>query len=157
MVPRWQPGQARRRGSARVCHRAETALACEPASVRRARHWVLDQLSANYGRPDRGAEDAQLVVSELVTNAVQAHCHEIVLAIEVHHGWVSLAATDDAAGHPIPRTPAPEADRGRGLMIVQALCRRWGVDTHNGRKTIWAEITVPHNAEPTFDCAEYDT
>lgn len=140
-----------------VCHRAEIALPCKPDSVGRARHWVLDQLSAMYGLPDSAAHDAEVVVSELVTNSVQARCRQVLVAVEGHHTRLTVAATDDASGSPVLRAPAIDAVRGRGLLLVEGLAQRWGVDAHRGRKTVWAEIAVPWSARPSFDCADTTT
>jgi anti-sigma regulatory factor (Ser/Thr protein kinase) len=107
-----------------------------------------------YGWPGAAVDDANLVVSEIVTNAVQANCQEIGLAIEAHHNHVTIAATDDAPGSPTRRRPRSDSVRGRGLLIVDALTDRWGVrDADGGRKTVWAELPVPSTAVPTFDCA----
>ena len=138
-----------------MCHRAEIALPCDPRSARRARQWVVDQLSTMYGRLGPAADDAKLVVSEIVTNSVQAGCQEVALAIEAHHRRLTLGATDDAPGVPTLASPLPDVSRGRGLLIVNALAEHWGVDhdAHEGRKTVWAQLAVPNSAVPTFACA----
>lgn len=140
-----------------MCHRAETVLPCGAGSARRARHWVRDQLAAMYGQLDQTAQDTELVVSELVTNATQAHCRVLVLAVEAHHTRLSVAATDDAPGSPILHPPPPDAAHGRGLVIVEALSERWGVDAGDARKTVWAEIPLPASAAPSFDCTDTTT
>ncbi|MCX4782237.1 ATP-binding protein [Streptomyces sp. NBC_01264] len=86
------------------------------------------------------AEDALLLVSELLTNA-SLHadgCRELVLTagetlrIEVHDG-----TTDLPLPHPAPRRGIPG---GHGLYIVERLSDRWGTRTHERGKAVWAEI-----------------
>jgi anti-sigma regulatory factor (Ser/Thr protein kinase) len=121
----------------------------EAASVARGRHWIADQLAAMYAPDGPAAQEAQVVVSELVTNSVQAGCREVVLTLEGHDGRLTVAVTDDAPGLPIPRTPPPNDPRGRGLLVVGALSQRWGVHPRDNGKTVWAEIAIAENAAPT--------
>ncbi|MFD3557915.1 ATP-binding protein [Streptomyces goshikiensis] len=86
------------------------------------------------------AEDALLVVSELVTNAgLHAHgCHELVLT--AGEGLRIEVVDGDTA------PPRPQAVRrlgvpgGRGLYIVQRLADRWGSRAHGTGKVVWAEF-----------------
>ncbi|MEU6314371.1 ATP-binding protein [Streptomyces sp. NPDC047014] len=86
------------------------------------------------------AEDALLVVSELVTNA-NLHadgCHELQLLsgetfrVEVYDGLREL-----------PRLPSgsrPGTPGGHGLQIVRRLADDWGAEAHEHGKVVWAEI-----------------
>ncbi|WP_328296561.1 ATP-binding protein [Streptomyces sp. NBC_00435] len=86
------------------------------------------------------AEDALLVVSELVTNAaLHAHgCHELVLtAGEALH----IDVVDGATAAPHPRAVRrPGVPGGHGLHIVQRLSDRWGSYPQGSGKVVWAEI-----------------
>ena len=136
-----------------MCHRAEILLPCQPASVARARHWIVDQLAQSYGRLQPVIDDIELVASELVTNCVRADAGQFSIAIESHHSRVRTEVTDDGPGVPIRQRPPPDTAGGRGLMIVDALSRRWGVRPFPGGKTVWAEFAIPAGALPSFDCA----
>jgi anti-sigma regulatory factor (Ser/Thr protein kinase) len=99
------------------------------------------------------ALDVQVVVSELVTNAVRAQCRHLTLVLEGHHRYLRVAATDDAPGTPVKQTPTPDQTHGRGLCVVDALSSRWGVEVADGDKTVWAEVPVSPDVGPTFACA----
>ena len=137
----------------KMCQRAETVLPCEPVSVARARHWALDQLARMYEGQAGIAADVELVVSELVTNCVRADAHRFAVAIEGHHTSVRVAARDDAPGVPVKCAPPRDRSGGRGLIIVDALARRWGVTSDGEGKTVWAEFPLPDDVRATFDCS----
>ncbi|UWE08681.1 ATP-binding protein [Actinacidiphila bryophytorum] len=129
------------------------------ASVRRARLSVREAVAA-WGMSAL-ADDAALVVGELVTNAVQhsraaggeieTRCIPLPrsagVRIEVHDG--------DPYGMPALRAPLPDDTGGRGLQLVDAVTRHmWGVRTREGApgKLIWA-----HLGAAVSDRADYCT
>lgn len=135
-----------------MCEYARTNMPCAPASVALARGWVTDELSRMYENPATAADDAALVVSELVTNCVRAEAHEFEISVEGHRRRVTLAMTDDAPGMPVRRTPRSSDTNGRGLNIVEAVSKNWGVEQSVRAKTVWAELAVADNARPLFGC-----
>lgn len=95
-------------------------------------------------------EDLVVIVSELVTNAVQAATSALRIDLEIEGGAVRLAVTDAASGMPTISGPAASSQPyGRGLAIVAALSHDWGVvpvgPPHDG-KTVWARLVLA--AEP---------
>lgn len=136
----------------RMCKKAETTVSCEPAAVGWARRWALGELSSVYSALGEVSGDIELVVSELVTNALQAHCSRLTLALDAHHTFVRVATTDDAPGDPVRQQPTPEMAHGRGLMFVNAFSERWGVERAGDGKTVWAELTLQDDPKPTFQC-----
>ncbi|WP_329244656.1 ATP-binding protein [Streptomyces canus] len=64
----------------------------------------------------------------------------------------------DTRGDRLPRVelPAPEAETGRGLVLVDALADRWGAAPGpRPRKTVWAELDLsPHPENPYFGGAD---
>ncbi|WP_037675675.1 ATP-binding SpoIIE family protein phosphatase [Streptomyces griseus] len=93
----------------------------------------------------RLAEDAMLVVSELVTNAV-VHAGtdvELVCGLE-ETGAVVVEVSDHHPSRPprdgTPETPYETPEYGRGLRLVSALSETWGVTFRRGAKTVWARI-----------------
>ena len=99
---------------------------------------------------------AELAVSELATNAVNAGGMAISVEITVHHGRVRLAVSDDAAGSPRLRDAAPEDTHGRGLAIVARLGHAWGVSPSVSGKQVWVEIPLPSGIRPRFGCNQAD-
>lgn len=137
-----------------MCHRTATRMRCEPAAVAAARHWATDQLSVLFDAPGDAADDVALLVSELVSNCVQARCHDFALAIEAHHNSVRVEATDDAPGMPTPVKASSDDVSGRGLLIIEKVAADWGVQPVPAGKTVWAELQLPTHARATFDCAQ---
>ena len=109
---------------------------------------VVRGLLEQWGYRDL-VDDAVLVVSELVANAVEhaeptsvvvANRGEGVLRIEVRDQG------DDGAG-PVAGLVSNTAERGRGLMIVSALASSWGVRTAERSKTVWVELGSAEGVE----------
>jgi serine/threonine-protein kinase RsbW len=98
-------------------------------------------------------DDAQLVVSELVTNAVR---HSgvpaggvVVLSVELTGTMVRLEVTDPGRGGVIaPRAPDLDHGGGFGLHVVRALSERWGLEqVAAGGTRVWAQLRrVPRAA-----------
>ncbi|EST31695.1 ATP-binding protein [Streptomyces niveus] len=87
------------------------------------------------------AEDVQLAVSELVTNAVEHGCGSVGLRMRHTGSELSVEVTDE---NPAPaRLRAAEDDDvcGRGLLLVALLSKEWGV-SDNGRTT-WCTFLLP--------------
>ena len=111
-----------------------------PASARRA----LDDVDLTLAEEDR--ESVRLIVSELVTNAVlHGGCGSeapVRLRIDRRPSSVRMEVVDEGEGFtPVPRVAADRGERGRGLLIVERLAQRWGVDTGRGT-TVWAELAL---------------
>jgi anti-sigma regulatory factor (Ser/Thr protein kinase) len=93
--------------------------------------WHLDDI----------AETAELVMSELVTNAVHASLGEIAVRLECTLWSVVMKVWDDNPGLPEPRNAKALAENGRGLILVDALSERWGYfPVDGGGKVVWAEV-----------------
>ena len=118
-------------------------LARNYASVQTARRFVRHAL--HMWHADDEIDDAVIVVSELVTNAI-AHAHtgcELRISHDggPHGAIVRLEVNDRGAQIPDVQTLTETREHGRGLHIVAALTKAWGVDTApDGSKTVWAEL-----------------
>ncbi|MEV7902843.1 SpoIIE family protein phosphatase [Streptomyces anulatus] len=119
---------------------ADWELTAEPVSVGRARELATGQLEA------WGLEElvfaTQLIVSELVTNAVRYAGGPLGLRLIRDRTLVCEVAD---TGHTSPHLRHSEADDegGRGLFIVAQLVRRWGTRYTPTGKTIWTEQALP--------------
>lgn len=113
---------------------------------RAARAFVAETLTAWDVQAER-VETAQLVVSELVTNAVlyAADSPAITLDLRLADGAVRVVVSDGGLGEPerLPRPDPWTAETGRGVWLVDAFAERWGTETH-GRdgKTVWCELSI---------------
>jgi hypothetical protein len=101
-------------------------------------------------------QDAAVVVSELVTNAVMASAElrPVMASVLVWLGsdarFVLLAVSDASPRPPMRLDPAPDAEGGRGLALVEAFSSRWGwrPTTMAGLvKVVWAEWRLPSHAD----------
>ncbi|MFD4530341.1 ATP-binding protein, partial [Streptomyces sp. NPDC058470] len=139
---------------------ARTSLAGTPLAPGAAREFVRAALAewaelAPHGADmidDRLTDDAVVVVSELVTNAVVHAGTDVELAcgmestedgspgsliIEVSDHHAARAIRDDCVERPYG-TP----EYGRGLRLVSALSDAWGITYRTGIKTVWARLPV---------------
>lgn len=121
-----------------------------PSSAAAARRELGSDL-VEWGLPAAVVDDAELVVSELIGNAVRygrpLPGNTLRVAWEVESDCLVLKVTDGGSPHsPHFRDAGPSDVRGRGLAIVDALARKWGVDRYqNGVgpvSTVWAELEV---------------
>ncbi|MFC4911940.1 ATP-binding protein [Actinomadura gamaensis] len=124
------------------------ALLATPTSVVLARELVRYAL-VNWGFGKPVIEDATLVMSEIVTNALNAAPgKEICIRTAVYEGAPLLECWDPSPALPVQRGVTAEAESGRGLLIVAAYAENSGVrPSANGRgKVVWA--LMPANPWP---------
>ena len=86
---------------------------------------------------------AELLVSELVTNAVRYAQGKIGLRLVLEGGLV-CEVLDDSAALPRLRHPDDEDERGRGLQVVSQLSQRWGARRTASGKVVWCELALPY-------------
>jgi serine/threonine-protein kinase RsbW len=126
--------------------RSNASFPCEPASPGRARSWAAEQISGALNHlPTMPSilDDAILVVSELVTNALRAGCSSADLNIEVDAEALRVGVIDDSPGVPVVHLAAPDDVGGRGLFLVAALANDWGVRKTDNGKEVWAALSLP--------------
>ncbi|MFE0807089.1 ATP-binding protein [Streptomyces sp. NPDC058794] len=125
-------------------------LSPTPRGARLARLLATEQLRT-WGLP---LDPARHLVAELAGNAAvhgRVPGRDFRLTLYVVGATLRIEVTDTRGDElPHPQTPAPDAESGRGLLLVEALAHRWGVTEERfPRKTVWAELpcTPP---EPAF-------
>ncbi len=96
--------------------------------------------------------DASLVLTELVTNAVNAGGEITTVSVAVHRDHLQVSVTDSAPGRPALQHPAPTDPHGRGLQIVDQVARSWGVVKSAAGKRVWAVLPVPARLTTSMDC-----
>ncbi|MET8767808.1 SpoIIE family protein phosphatase [Streptomyces sp. NPDC004658] len=119
---------------------ASWELSDEPTVVSLARRYATDQLSA-WGL-DEAAFTTELMVSELVTNAIRYGRPPIRLRL-IHQGRTLISEVYDASGTtPHMRRARIFDEGGRGLLLVAQLAERWGTRHDRIGKTVWAEQSL---------------
>ena len=141
---------------------SEISLAAVVTAIGHARAYVTS-IVTTWGLECLG-DDAALLTSELVTNAVRAtgitcpeprwsdpdHLALIRLRLIVVDDSLIIEVWDREATPPVlPDTPDPEDESGRGLLIVAGLSKQWNYyRLAEGGKWVWAELGIPANPGP---------
>jgi len=124
-----------------------------PEVVADARSYTNSVLGA-WNVPDDGIDNTVLVVSELVTNAIQAPAAhpaaKVWLRLSHRPGQVCVEVADGSAGSPQRRRPEPVGDdeHGRGLLIVELLCERWDCYQLTGAGKVVIAMISTRQARP---------
>ncbi|MEO3852972.1 ATP-binding protein [Streptomyces sp. B8F3] len=111
-----------------------------PESVGQARSFTTEAL-IGWGLPDR-AEDIQLCVSELATNALvhgTTPGHGFLIKLDADEEAVRMEVHDSRRQHPEARQATAMDTSGRGLILVNALADGWGVEERTPfGKIVWS-------------------
>jgi anti-sigma regulatory factor (Ser/Thr protein kinase) len=97
------------------------------------------------------SDDVELVVSELVTNAIEAGLRTerrvsraglvpVRLWLASDLDAILIQVWDSAPGMPVRRAVRLNGERGRGLLLVGCICRAWGTYRQGAGKVVWAVI-----------------
>jgi anti-sigma regulatory factor (Ser/Thr protein kinase) len=115
-----------------------------PTSPGEARRFVGNVLRGHGLDTDEVVEAALLLTSELVTNAVLYAAGSIDVDVDIDLRGVRVEVGDHSARPPEPRDAGPEETSGRGLHLVEAMARAWGVEQQrDDGKVVWFELDVP--------------
>ena len=131
-------------------------LAATPTAVSCSRQLV--HLTLNRWGLAALIEDAELVISELVTNSIEAtgltdakprwadlgDLATIEVRVLLYQIGIIIEVWDRDPAAPVRRYAASDEEGGRGLAIVTALCKQWHYcPSSRGGKVVWAELTLP--------------
>jgi anti-sigma regulatory factor (Ser/Thr protein kinase) len=117
---------------------ASMELAPDHTAAARARQFVAVTLRA-WGL-DEAVEDAELLVSELVTNAILHARSPATVRIDHTPPRLRVAVCDSSPSPPRVRDYGPDAVTGRGMLLVDRIARRWGVEMNGNGKCVWFEV-----------------
>lgn len=112
-----------------------------PSSARTARHLVVQALedAGRHGAVHVGI--AELLVSELATNAIRyGGGEDFRLVVRVEGAELRVAVHDRNPALPLPRDSAPAEEGGRGIQLVEALASAWGSEAVDGGKAVWFHL-----------------
>jgi anti-sigma regulatory factor (Ser/Thr protein kinase) len=109
-----------------------------PSSARVARELVGNTL--RDWRAEELCEDAALVITELVVNAIKHAQTDLELRMVHIDGGVRIEVRDGSTSLPTRRDATDVAENGRGLRLVDALAARYGVEPEQTGKRVWVEL-----------------
>lgn len=117
---------------------SRAVLPGETQSPRAARRFVTETMQ----RWDCGDvyEVIELLVSELVTNAITHASSDAEVAVILHRDVIRVEVADTSTTPPQLREASPEDASGRGLALVEQLSSAWGIDISGTGKVIWFEV-----------------
>ncbi|WP_075692280.1 PAS domain S-box protein [Streptomyces acidiscabies] len=93
------------------------------------------------------ADDARLLVSEVLTNALQHAQGPLGLHLRRTTADVTIEISDHSPHLPQPRLAAPDDESGRGLLLVDTLADSWGVRPTDDGKTTWFTLQTRRGAQ----------
>jgi anti-sigma regulatory factor (Ser/Thr protein kinase) len=104
----------------------------------------LAQLLSGWEIADQVIDEASLLATELMSNAVEHGSGVVNLEIAVHNGVLRVGVHDDAADTPVVVDVADSSLSGRGIWLVQSIARDWGSDSSGEEpgKTVWFELVT---------------
>ncbi|AXE82198.1 SpoIIE family protein phosphatase [Streptomyces atratus] len=107
------------------------------------------------------ADDAELVTGELLVNVLLHTEGGAVLTLEVLPEpvrRVRLSVQDRSSVWPRRRSPGETATSGRGLLLLDAVAARWGIEPRGEGKAVWCEIgpSAPPTSTPPLPPAEQE-
>lgn len=147
--------------AARSCYVSAVRLAAVLTAVSASRAFIRQTLH-NWRLPAQ-VDAAELVVSELVTNAVKStgvtdpdpgwtdlRAHHVVgVQLRAMEAGLYVEVWDGGSGSPTLQEPALEAEGGRGLFLLNAVSQRWGVHhPGSGGKVVWARLPLAGPPNP---------
>ena len=113
--------------------------------VARIRALVADELR-RLDRIDL-TDDAELVASELATNAILHGDGIVRVAVDEVDERIRVEVEDRTRVSPVMALATSDAMTGRGLRLVSSIASRWGVEPADGGKVVWAELEAGHTPQ----------
>ena len=104
----------------------------------------LDEALTRWSVSEDAVHVARLLASELVTNAVLHTAGDLEIRLRRDRGALRVSVCDESGERPVVKSvPDPDSTSGRGLVLVDELSNRWGVDQNSdGGKAVWFELAI---------------
>ncbi len=109
----------------------------------RAARRFLSSVLAGWGVPHAIVERSQLLVSELVSNAVLHGGGPIKMVVRDNDsavGVIRVEVSNNGDGRPVMRRADRDELSGRGLQLIEDLATKWGTRSGSGRTHVWFEV-----------------
>jgi anti-sigma regulatory factor (Ser/Thr protein kinase) len=107
----------------------------------RQAHRVLEWALRDWRVEGEPADNTRVVLSEMVTNALSHSLNVFRLALHLQPDQIVVEVWDGADGMPYVGLPDGLSVNGRGMFLVDALSKEWGVRPEaEGGKTVWAKV-----------------
>jgi anti-sigma regulatory factor (Ser/Thr protein kinase) len=122
----------------------ESRFPAATASIGAARHWARDCVE-DFGGPlrqHRLIQTAELLVSELITNAIRHGTGPPRIQLSWNGQLLRIAVSDDSNRQPCMRATKNTEPGGFGMQLLERLSHRWGVTSRHPGKTVWAELSL---------------
>lgn len=121
----------------------------ETVAVPEARH-KISALVRNWelALPDESFQKLELLSSEVITNALRYSEAACAVAVRWTGARVRVEVTDASPVRPKPRHGSPDAEGGRGLLLVDALAADWGSTDDPAGKVVWFEVGAREQPPP---------
>jgi anti-sigma regulatory factor (Ser/Thr protein kinase) len=95
---------------------------------------------AGWGLAGEATEPTLVVVTELISNAVEHGSAPVMLSVNFLGDLVRVEVHDASSDPPQRQPHDPRQQRGRGLHLVEGLSSQWGWTQEAGGKTVWAQV-----------------
>jgi anti-sigma regulatory factor (Ser/Thr protein kinase) len=122
----------------------ESRFPAATASITAARHWARDCMEGFGGplRRHRMTQTAELLVSELITNAIRHGVGPPLIRLTWNGRLLRIAVSDDSDRWPRVCATKNTEPGGFGMQLLERLAQRWGVTPRRPGKTVWAELSL---------------
>lgn len=125
------------------------SVGAEEGCVPEARH-KISALIRDWSVPlsDEQVAEVELLSSEVITNALRYSEAACAVAVRWTGTRVRVEVTDASPVRPKPRHGSPDAEGGRGLLLVDALAADWGTTDDPAGKVVWFEVGAREQPPP---------
>lgn len=121
-------------------HGRELRVPASATAPRVAREFLRDELATQH--LDGFGDVTELLTTELVANVVDHVGCDISLRVYAQTSWLRVEVDDTSTAVPAVQQPDVSTPRGNGMLLVDGLATRWGVEQRAAGKTVWFELDI---------------